>query len=87
MPVQQQQSDCYWILLPLVPQQVARSRVWTELLPLPFTCRVTKMVRSTIGVNGVGDLLPLDFRQTLVVTQGLVVVRVDTIEVVHNEHF
>lgn len=45
------------------------------------------MVRSTTGMDGVGDLLPLNFRKSLLIAQGLgKVVRIDAIEVLLNKH-
>jgi hypothetical protein len=56
-----------------------------KLQPLPLACRVAKVVGATIGTNGPSNLLPLNLRQPLVVTQGMVVVRFNTVEILHGE--
>jgi hypothetical protein len=45
------------------------------------------MISSTVGVDRVGDFLPLHFRQSLVAAHSVVkVVRVDAVEVLLDEH-
>jgi hypothetical protein len=56
-----------------------------ELLPLPLTRRITEVVRSAIGANGIGNLLPLHFCKALVITQRVVMVLVNAIEIMHNK--
>jgi hypothetical protein len=43
------------------------------------------MVGATVGADSLSDLLPLDLRQPLAVTQGVVVVGIDAIEILHGE--
>jgi hypothetical protein len=61
------------------------SRAGVELLPFPLTRGVSKMVGTTVVVDGVGNFLPLDLRQSLIVAQRVVMVWINAIEVLLHE--
>lgn len=63
-----------------------RSMARTEFNPLPLTGRVAEMVGSTRCRDEISNLLPLDFRQPLVVSKGLMVVRVDAAQLFLDVH-
>jgi hypothetical protein len=56
-----------------------------KLQPLPLACGIAKMIGATVGTDGLSNLLPLNLREPLAVTQGMVVVRCDTVEILHGE--
>lgn len=61
------------------------SRFRVELLPLPLARGVAEVVRPAMGMDGISDLLPLDFSQSLLVAQSVVMVRVNAVEILRNE--
>jgi hypothetical protein len=56
-----------------------------ELLPLPLACRVAEVIGTTTDAYSFGNLLPLDFRQSLFVIQRVVMVRVDAVEILYGK--